>query len=357
MINTFGNEVSREDFLKSVGNISQTVYITPFQYTSGRAAGIKAFNIATGSGLELIVTESRCLDIFRLKYRGMPFSFISRPGLVSPCFFNPEALEFLRTFPAGMLYTCGLTNVGGACSEDGITYPLHGRVANTPAEDVSAGCRWEDGRYKMEITGTMREAALFRENLVLRRRLYSEMGWKKVIIEDTVENCGFEKQEIMILYHFNFGYPLLDRNTRLYIPSIETVPNGDSAAAGISDWNVFSKPVDGCNEQVFYHTPASGKEGNTCTAVVNSGLKMGAYIKYNIEQLPVLVQWKSMKSGDYALGIEPANCHVEGRISERERGSLQVLMPGQKKHFTLELGVLDGVNETDGCISFIESLK
>lgn len=39
---------------------------------------------------------------------------------------------------------------------------------------------------------------------------------------------------------------------------------------------------------------------------------------------------------------EPANCLVEGRDKERERGALKFLEPGEKKEFDLEIGVLAG---------------
>ena len=45
------------------------------------------------------------------------------------------------------------------------------------------------------------------------------------------------------------------------------------------------------------------------------------------ENLPILVQWRSMASGDYALGLEPTNCYIMGRHAERENGTLPVLKP------------------------------
>jgi len=58
-------------------------------------------------------------------------------------------------------------------------------------------------------------------------------------------------------------------------------------------------------------------------------------------QLPRLVQWKMPGAGTHVLGIEPANCHVEGRAVERSRGTLEMLAPGQKKqmHLTVEVEI------------------
>ena len=57
--------------------------------------------------------------------------------------------------------------------------------------------------------------------------------------------------------------------------------------------------------------------------------------------------------GAYVLGIEPANCHVEGRARERERGTLEFLQPGEKRNFYLELA---GKAKEQGLQSIMEML-
>jgi len=48
--------------------------------------------------------------------------------------------------------------------------------------------------------------------------------------------------------------------------------------------------------------------------------------------------------GTYVVGLEPANCWVEGRAKERERG-LQFLKPGETREYHLEIGVLSSREE------------
>ena len=38
-----------------------------------------------------------------------------------------------------------------------------------------------------------------------------------------------------------------------------------------------------------------------------------------------MIEWKSMKSGEYVLGIEPSNNYVLGRTEERKNGSLKTI--------------------------------
>jgi hypothetical protein len=58
---------------------------------------------------------------------------------------------------------------------------------------------------------------------------------------------------------------------------------------------------------------------------------------YRKEEFPVLVEWKMMGEGLYVVGVEPGNCHVEGRVSERERGTLQVLAPHEERSYRIEI--------------------
>ena len=44
-----------------------------------------------------------------------------------------------------------------------------------------------------------------------------------------------------------------------------------------------------------------------------------------------------MRAGFYAVGVEPGNCHVEGRVKERERGTLQMIAPQEVRTFNIEL--------------------
>ena len=47
----------------------------------------------------------------------------------------------------------------------------------------------------MELTGEMREAELFGENLVLRRKITSKLGEPSVRIQDEIENEGCEDEQ------------------------------------------------------------------------------------------------------------------------------------------------------------------
>jgi hypothetical protein len=348
---------SKEEILRRVGSISQIASIKSCELTSGRENGVKTFDISTGSGFDFTILESKCLDIYKASYKGVNLSFASKAGLVSPEFHNPHGVEFLRNFQGGLLYTCGLRNAGPACKDDGEDLSLHGRINHAPAENIRTFSGWEDNTYVMKVAGEMRESALFNENLVLRREISTELGAKSLKIKDEVENLGFREEPLMLLYHINLGYPLLDEGAEFVVPALKTVPRDAAAAPGIDEFMNICSPVDNYNEQVFYHEMASDSEGNTMAALINKSLNIGLYVKYNSRQLPKLVQWKSMSPGDYALGIEPANCYPEGRVKEKERGTLHKIGSMEKRHFELEIGILDGMDEINEFKKSCEALK
>jgi hypothetical protein len=82
--------------------------------------------------------------------------------------------------------------------------------------------------------------------------------------------------------------------------------------------------------------------GQVSCALMNENLAgdgFGFYIKYRKEQPPQFIEWKMVGEGTYVMGMEPANCLVEGRDKERERGTLRFLEPGEKN-----VRVRDGKN-------------
>lgn len=353
----YGKEMTKAEVLRRVGNLTQVAGIRPVVLEDGKANGTKAFQVATGSGLEFTVERGKCLDIPNMSYKGINLNFLTKPGIVAPEYFNPLSGEFGRYFPAGMLYTCGLRNVGSENTDSGEFSNPHGRIGNTPAENVGVVSEWRGNDYVMELSGQMREGSQFAENMLLSRKLSTVLGSKKIVLHDVIENQGFEEQPFMMLYHFNMGYPLLDKGIRLLIPSLSRTPRDEPSKPGIAEWSKMEEPIDGFTEQVFYHTLGRDENGNTAYAVINDSLGFGFYVRFSAELLPVLIEWKSMMSGDYTLGLEPANCHVEGRGKERKEGTLRFLKPGETEEHVLEFGIAEGDKAIQELTEYIGSLR
>ena len=111
----------------------------------------------------------------------------------------------------------------------------------------------------------------------------------------------------------------------------------------------LTDPIPGFREKVYYLDMAEASDGNVNAALVNPGFNngqgFGIYIKYPKKELPKFSEWKMTGEGWYVVGMEPANCWVEGRAKERERGTLQFLKPGETREYHLEMGVLSSQDE------------
>lgn len=336
---------NKRELLKYVGDMSQLFGVKDYFINGGKADGVRAVDIRNGSGLEFTVIPDRAMDIAHFSYKGLNFSYISSTGIVAPQYFSNTGIDFLRSFFAGFLTTCGLRNVGSPCTDQGEDFGLHGRISNTPAEQVYAGIEYEDRLPVMKVKGQVREARFFGENIFLCREISAKYGEKCVHINDTIENNGFKDEPLMILYHFNLGYPLLCEESYLITPSNCVTPRDKEAQKGIGEYKVFQAPTHGYSEQVFYHDLKADDKNKTFAALVNPSKEVGIAIRFDKSQLCRLTQWKQMGEGEYVLGLEPSNCHVEGRAKAREDGSLEFIKPGEIRRFDIEIQVLDGIDE------------
>jgi len=347
--------MDRQELLRRVGSVQQLACIRPMTYTEGRCAGLRAYEVKNGP-LEYKVLADKCLDVGELSYRGINFSFLSKPGLQGRNHYDTRGQEALRSIMGGMFFTAGLENICAPYTVDGTEYPMHGRIRTTPAEHLSAGAAWEGEDYVLRISGEMREGELFGENLVLRRSLETVLGQKSLTLTDEIENQGFRDEPLMLLYHINIGYPLLDEGTRLLAPTRSVTPR-DQAASGHEDrWNLMDPPRDNEPEYVFIHDLAWDSKGNGVVCVVNDRLKLGLKIQFTGEHLPYFMEWKSTASGDYVLGLEPANSSVYGRPYHEAEGSLHRLPPFAKERNVLTFTVLEGEEELRAAQAEIESI-
>ncbi len=351
------NKMSKREILKYTGDLSQVLGAKDYTFNGGKAQGVRAIDVRNGSGLEFTLLPDRGMDIAWMSFRGINCSYISKTGIVAPQYYCDNGIDFLRSFYAGLLTTCGLRNVGSPGTDEGEALGLHGRISNTPAEEVSYGTEWIDGKPVIKLRGKLREARLFGENLILSREISCTSGENKIKITDHVENYGFRKEPLMILYHFNWGYPLLDENACFDAPSTSVTARDAEARKGIDTYKNFLKPTHGYQEQVFYHNLRTDEQGKTCAALLNDGLEMGAVIRFNKKQLFNLTQWKQPGEGEYVLGIEPGNCYVQGRRDSRERGVLEYIEPGEAKKFELEIELIDGKEELSRIRSEMAAFK
>jgi hypothetical protein len=358
MVRLFGRIFGRDELLRYVGSMDQLGGIRLLELSDGIERGVRVALVRTGV-LSFLVAIDRCMDIVNAEYKGVPLAFISPTGVAAPSFFEPEGLGWLRGFFGGLLTTCGLTYAGAPTIDEGVQLGLHGRISYSPAKLLRLEEYWEDDEYVLVLEGESREAMIFGPNMRLRRRIEAMLGEKVIRIHDRVINCGWEKQPLMIIYHINLGFPLLDKGSRLLSTSRAYFPRDEDAKVDAEKFDVFQPPTKGFREKVYIHDLATDENGYAYAALINDGLKLGLYVKFRKKELPRFIEWKMMGEGTYALGMEPANCFVMGRAKEKELGTLQYINPQEEKEFQLEIGVLEGdeIREYENMIKTIVKEK
>lgn len=195
------------------GDVSQIFGVQPCILDNGRDKGTRAYLVDNGAGITCTILRDKCFAIPSLKFKGLNIGFLCKNGISSPEFFQEEGTRgFLRNFEGGFLTTCGLTYFGTPTVREGQPYGLHGVISNTPMENASAEVLWKGDDACIEVRGQAREGYLFGPNLVIRKKIEIPVGGNLIRMHDTVENKGFEKEILMLLYHFNYGYPFLDES-------------------------------------------------------------------------------------------------------------------------------------------------
>ncbi|MCL4376778.1 MAG: aldose 1-epimerase family protein [Actinobacteria bacterium] len=355
----FGKKYSRTDILKKVGDISQLGGVKQYEFSDGTAKNARAVDLKSPGGIEMTVILDRAMDISSLTYKNIPISWKSATKEASPIYYESKGVEWLRTFFGGLLTTCGLTYFGPPCTDQGEDLGLHGRISNLPASNVLADCRWENDNYVMWVQGRIREVRALYEKLELSRKITAFADRPVILIEDIVENIGFKSSPLMILYHMNLGFPLLDSATKLLLPKKTiTTPRDETAKREIGNFNEFCEPVDNFSEQVFIHNIEPDRDGNGNVALINNefnnGEGLGISIKFNKKNLPYLIQWKHAASGEYVCGLEPANSLLGGRNVEIENRNVRFINPGEKINFNIEINILSSKKEIENYIKNIQ---
>lgn len=337
MATLYGKYYTKAELLDKMGNIGSLAGIRQITYEDGFARGLRAYEVVNGP-IRFTAYIDKCLDIGEFYYNGMPMHYHARPGVMNGNWFY-DGENAPRSIMCGMLFTCGLSNVGPIQNmPDGKTQPQHGYIRNTPAEHCGARTYWVGDDYYLELTGTMRESSLFGTNLVLRRTITTKLGDTSIQIRDEIENeSSTEGVPCMVMYHCNAGFPLMDACSQFEIDIVESGDRDDVATQGRKEESplVFGEPIVGYQEQVFYHKLATDEQGWCHATMVNPEKKVALTVSYENAELPYLIHWKCKDAGNYVTGIEPSNCHPEGVHKEEEYGTLRKLAA----HETITTGI------------------
>lgn len=304
-----------------IGHTSQLYNVEEVRIIGGKGDGMRFLQIRNAAGLEITVCADRCADIYRLIFKGDNMGYFSPNGYVAPAYYDEQGAGFLKSFTAGFLTTCGLVTAGSPCTDEGETLPLHGTIGNTPCERLW----WSEDEKNIFIHAIVNDSGIFSRKLILKRTISVSKEESTFAISDTIENQGDTISPLMLLYHMNMGYPLLSETSVVEIPSVSVKPRNEHAAKDLDSWDKILLPTPGFEEQCYFHSFA--EEGKA--SIYNPDINKGLTICFDAKKLDYFTEWKMMGYRDYVLGLEPGNCHPNGRDVMREEGKLKFIQPGE----------------------------
>ncbi|WP_375446054.1 aldose 1-epimerase family protein [uncultured Fibrella sp.] len=342
-----------------INNPAQIGGIETAVLDNGAGRGVRVAWINTGTGLRYKVVIDRGMDIADAFYNQHCLAWLNHSGITTPQPFSDRGLDWLRTFNGGLLTTCGLSHVGGPEADEYGERGIHGHISNVPAE-VESIIQPDPvtGNLAMSITGRMRETKIFGPCLELKRTISATLGEPTIRIHDEVVNRGNTAAPHMLLYHVNFGWPLVDEGTKL-IWEGNWQPREGGIHAGIfregNDFKTCPPPMEshlGTGEAVVCIDAKPDASGWCTAGLHNAKLGLAVAMRFQKAQLPWLTNWQHWGKGEYVTGIEPGTHPPIGQAKARENQTLILLEPGEIRMYDLEMTVLSSAEQID---DFVDS--
>lgn len=335
----------------------------------GKQEGVDLIEIDNGK-LKLAIVPTRGMGILAAALGDVRLGWDSPiKEVVHPKFINLQArsgLGWLDGFNEWMC-RCGLENNGQPGADKFITntgaestmeLTLHGKIANIPASEVEVIVEREPP-YRLHVRGRVHERMFHGPKLELLAEISTEPGSSTFRIADVVTNRGGTPQEFEMLYHANFGKPILEEGATLVAPVKRVTPFNDHAARALAHFDTFDAPTAGFVEQAYKFQLYSGDSDRTLVLLCNKARDKGASLAFSLKELPYFTLWKNAVAevDGYVTGLEPATNYPNNRRVEREAGRVPKLTPGAGRAMTIDVGVHVGPDEVKRAADAVAAIQ
>ena len=336
----------------------------------GLQDGVDLIRVDNGA-LSFYIVPTRGMGIWKGVYKGIPLGWDSpvrdpvHPGFVD--LNDRGGLGWLKGFNEWIV-RCGLESNGGPCKDtivdnngnrSEVALTLHGKVANIPARFVEVRVELSPP-HRITVLGIVEESMMFGPSLRLTSAITTSLGSNMLTIQDEVTNLNRTPAELELLYHCNYGPPILEKGSSLVAPFKAVYPRDAVAREEIKAHNRFSGPVRGFVEQCYSYQLAGKREsGETCVLLKNREGNLGSSLQFSLKQMPCFTLWKNTApiEDGYVTGLEPATNYPNPKWFERQQGRVVSLEGGETRRMDLTLAVHDRkqrVKEVEGEIRKIQ---
>ncbi|MBI0102887.1 aldose 1-epimerase family protein [Gilliamella sp. W8145] len=326
----------------------------------GKQEGSELLTIKS-EGLTINLSPTRGLGIVNVEGNGIRLGWDSPvKEIVNPKYMNLESrggAGWLDGFNE-MMVRCGFEWTGHAVQADGMMYTLHGRAQNTPVSKLFVEVE-EQAPYTITIRGLIKENAFKKSNFETWVTIRHVPGSKEFTVHDILTNLSDYDRDYQIIYHSNFGTPILEQGAKFVAPVKEISPFNEYAATGLKNWQTYQGPTKGFDEMVYNIFPYSDANNQTQVMLKSNASDKGVGIAFNTQQLPVLTLWKNtdtLKQG-YVTGIEPGTSFAYPVTIEREQKRVPQLGAGKSTEFILTYSLLSNKEEVANYEAKIKAIQ
>lgn len=328
--------------------------ITKYVLRGGKQHGVDIVEIDNGE-MDITVVPTRGMNVLNA-WTGAALLGWESPvrEVVHPAYIQDEArggLGWLEGFNE-LMCRCGLENTGAPGqdvivdnqgNQSTVTLPLHGRISNCPASRLWVSVDLQKP-FRLTVGGQVAEARMFGPSYLLRTAISTLPGSTQFTISDEIQNLRAVPEEMELLYHCNYGPPILGEGARAVVPVRKLSARDQSALRGLKTWDRYGPPQAGFVEQCYFTTLHADKRGRTAVALVSPKGDLAASIRFSVRQLPAFTIWKNTaaEADGYVTGLEPGTDYPNSRRFEREQGRVVRLEPGAIYEAEVTLGLVRG---------------
>jgi hypothetical protein len=335
----------------------------------GKQEGVEGIIVNNGN-LRFTVIPTRGMSIAEVRLDDIRLGWHSPvKEIVHPKFVNLQergGLGWLEGFNEWMV-RCGLefaghpgkdefiNNVGDKAEMD---LTLHGKIGNIPASEVEVIVEREPP-HRIRVRGRVDERMFYGPKLELWTEISTEPGSSSFRIADTIKSHSAFDQEFQIIYHANYGPPLLEEGAK-FVGAVKSVtPFNAHAAKGVGTFAAYVGPTKGFIEQVYCIEPYTDGSGKTTLMLHNASATKAVTMSYAVEQLPFLTLWKNTNAEEegYVTGLEPGTGYPYNRRIERKFGRVPKLAPGATRTFAIDFQILRDVGAIGKAKAQIEKIQ
>jgi len=341
--------------------------VTSYTLRGGLQEGVEVVEIDNGN-LRFAVLPTRGMSIWKGQCGDIALGWDSPvKDPVNPGYINLQergGLGWLKGFNEWIV-RCGLNSMGAPCTDTVLDYSgnafdvslsLHGKIANIPARAVSI----EITENSISIKGEVHETMMFGPALKLNTEIRTDFNSGALTLIDTVTNIGDNPAEHELLYHINYGQPLLEKGSRMVAPFKQVAPRDLGVTEGALPHDLYGAPEVGFVEKVYLYE-LTGKRGSreTLAMLRNAAGDKASLLRYSLKDFPCFTLWKNTAglADGYVTGLEPSTNYPNSRKFEREKGRVLTLSGGESRTTTLVLETLDSKQSIKAAEAEVKKLQ